>query len=228
MVAADVDSPRPSDADTPSYKRSLNQPDFPSTEIDEIISAAKLLHSQSFHLPDLQFLPKSTSPEGILKEAMKFNIISESTYNIILSLQKEESEAFRASVGSKDITEAKHRAKSAYIPMVELNPGDSCHFMGRFMVSWEHPRGQNPCQSCLADHGAVFIRHMVDADWLYLVNLPNVKTAPHQCLDYGQKSAQKALELLKSIPARARRGLPVLVNSQGLPLSIPVRTTTTL
>jgi hypothetical protein len=41
-------------------------------------------------------------------------------------------------------------------------------------------------------------------------------------LENLELSAQKALEVLKSIPVAARRSLPVLVNHQGLLLSIPV------
>jgi tRNA(Ile)-lysidine synthase len=43
-----------------------------------------------------------------------------------------------------------------------------------------------------------------------------------QCLEYARLSAQRALFSLKSIPVAARGGLPVLVNPQGLLLSIPV------
>lgn len=100
------------------------------------------------------------------------------------------------------------------------------------------------CSSCLVDHDMVAeVRHMIESDWLYLAKLskcfstseklqqqeaifsekmeqrPEKKT---RCLDYARVSAQRALLLLKSIPAAARAGLPVLVNCQGLLQSIPV------
>ncbi|KAK9947679.1 hypothetical protein M0R45_003292 [Rubus argutus] len=85
------------------------------------------------------------------------------------------------------------------------------------------------------------VRNMSEQDWLYLANLSKSHTSEnlqeqsntldskvekrkeetYTCLDYARLSAQRALQSLKTIPAAARRGLPVLVNSQGLLLSIP-------
>ncbi|KAF8034357.1 hypothetical protein BT93_C0607 [Corymbia citriodora subsp. variegata] len=98
------------------------------------------------------------------------------------------------------------------------------------------------CRFCSLGHDMVAeIRHMVESDWLYLAELSksqNVKksdpdnavssTATEQaldkassCLDYARVSAFRVLQLLKPIPVAARRSLPVLVDSQGLLLSIP-------
>lgn len=94
---------------------------------------------------------------------------------------------------------------------------------------------------CVVDHNNVVeVRRMVDTDWLYLAELTecqNVQNFPQQvssltqvgkrtwkvvsCTEFSKSSAIGALQALKSIPAGARRGLPVLVNSQGLLLSIP-------
>lgn len=94
------------------------------------------------------------------------------------------------------------------------------------------------CRSCIAE-----VRHMVESDWLYLAKLSKcastldkfqqqgvlstdrVEQIPEKisrCLEYASLSAQRALFSLKSIPVAARGGLPVLVNPQGLLLSIPV------
>ncbi|XP_059638126.1 uncharacterized protein LOC132280040 [Cornus florida] len=98
------------------------------------------------------------------------------------------------------------------------------------------------CRSCPVSHDMVAeVRYMIDADWLYLSKLSkcqNVESTQEQgvllaekmeqateklnaCSDYVKLSAQGALDSLKSIPVAARRGLPVLVNPQGLLLSIP-------
>ncbi|XP_027068117.1 uncharacterized protein [Coffea arabica] len=100
---------------------------------------------------------------------------------------------------------------------------------------------QQSCSSCLVHHEHVAeIRCMVDSDWLYLANLSksqNMGNSLEQVLsaaaikqeagkiktwsDFVKLSAQRALMSLKSIPVNARRSLPVLVDSQGLLLSIP-------
>ncbi|KAF5748584.1 hypothetical protein HS088_TW04G00542 [Tripterygium wilfordii] len=98
------------------------------------------------------------------------------------------------------------------------------------------------CLSCVFDSemGAE-VRHMIESDWLFLAKLSQSLSLQHAqqesilsdsktdqimqksnpCLDYARSLAQRALWLLKSIPVAARRSLPVLVNSQGLLLSIP-------
>ncbi|XP_059433610.1 uncharacterized protein LOC132166751 isoform X2 [Corylus avellana] len=93
------------------------------------------------------------------------------------------------------------------------------------------------CRSCVAE-----LRHMVESDWLYLAKLSKcastldkfqqqgvlstdreeqIPEKISRCLEYARLSAQRALFSLKSIPVAARGGLPVLVNPQGLLLSIP-------
>ncbi|PON50553.1 tRNA(Ile)-lysidine synthase [Parasponia andersonii] len=105
--------------------------------------------------------------------------------------------------------------------------------------------GGNLCchyNSCVVNNDMVAkVRHMNESDWLYLADLLKSPTSENFrrkkvfsssrveqakdmtdiCLDHARVSAQKALQILKSIPAAARRGLPVLVNGQGLLLSIP-------
>ncbi|XP_016455154.1 uncharacterized protein LOC107779273 isoform X2 [Nicotiana tabacum] len=99
----------------------------------------------------------------------------------------------------------------------------------------------NFCNSCLVGHDQVArVRCMVDADWLYLATLSKREdsSSVHEeelslsvesramsninlCSDRTKKSAERALLLLKSIPVAARRALPVLVNVDGVLLSIP-------
>lgn len=103
---------------------------------------------------------------------------------------------------------------------------------------------QCPCRSCVVGHEMVAeVRHMIESDWLYLAKLlkclstsgkfqqqgdlldnraDQILEKKNQCLDSARLSAQRALVSLKSIPVAARGGLPVLVNREGLLISIPV------
>lgn len=99
------------------------------------------------------------------------------------------------------------------------------------------------CRSCVVVNDMVAqLRHMNESDWLYLAELSKCSTPKDfqqlsgisctrldqtadksiLCLEYARFSAQRALRYLKSIPVAARRSLPVLVNSHGHLLSIPV------
>lgn len=99
--------------------------------------------------------------------------------------------------------------------------------------------GQCFCKSCMInDEVAAEVRHMIDDDWIYLSKLSQKTTfvecrpqnhtavnSEHQAaktMGYAILSACKALVSLKSIPAAARRAMPVLVNTEGVLLSIPV------
>ncbi|KAG5577958.1 hypothetical protein H5410_058092 [Solanum commersonii] len=98
----------------------------------------------------------------------------------------------------------------------------------------------NFCNSCVLGHDQmVRVRYMIDADWLYLATLSKredrsivheerslsvesrVMSNINLCSACTKKSAERALLLVKSIPVAARRALPVLVNVDGVLLSIP-------
>ncbi|XP_016506151.1 uncharacterized protein LOC107823950 isoform X1 [Nicotiana tabacum] len=98
----------------------------------------------------------------------------------------------------------------------------------------------NFCNSCVVGYDRLAsVRYMVDADWLYLATLSKredscsvheelslsvesrVMSNINLCSACTKKSAERALLLLKSIPVAARRALPVLVNVDGVLLSIP-------
>ncbi|XP_058074348.1 uncharacterized protein LOC131223077 isoform X3 [Magnolia sinica] len=268
LVCWSPDSPLPSKMRMElSHKYSFEgqQCCLPS-EIGQIIVEAKSYSDRL--LPDASDVPflHLTSSESIPSEARKLNLLSESTHETILSLQMEESKNFSPKTELKSEHELRHHEmRSTGIPSVPLQSGQSCHFMNRFLVMWKVsektmedrlPAGATDfdwdlkemnrdyiCRSCIVgqDRTAV-IRHMADADWLYLsklskgqmpeefqkqgilpmgkINHKAARTMP--CSDYVQLSAQRALRALKSIPVSARRGLPVLVDPQGLLLSIPV------
>ncbi|XP_022893360.1 uncharacterized protein LOC111407892 isoform X3 [Olea europaea var. sylvestris] len=89
------------------------------------------------------------------------------------------------------------------------------------------------CCSCMIDHqmGAE-VRRMIDADWIYLSDLSKLRNMENfqqqihskktiSCSEHAKLSAHRALMSLKSIPVAARRAMPVLVNPQGVLLSIP-------
>ncbi|XP_058074347.1 uncharacterized protein LOC131223077 isoform X2 [Magnolia sinica] len=267
LVCWSPDSPLPSKMRMElSHKYSFEgqQCCLPS-EIGQIIVEAKSYSDRL--LPDASDVPflHLTSSESIPSEARKLNLLSESTHETILSLQMEESKNFSPKTELKSEHELRHHEmRSTGIPSVPLQSGQSCHFMNRFLVMWKVsektmedrlPAGATDfdwdlkemnrdyiCRSCIVgqDRTAV-IRHMADADWLYLsklskgqmpeefqkqgilpmgkINHKAARTMP--CSDYVQLSAQRALRALKSIPVSARRGLPVLVDPQGLLLSIP-------
>ncbi|PKA63478.1 tRNA(Ile)-lysidine synthase, chloroplastic [Apostasia shenzhenica] len=189
------------------------------------------------------------SPDAVLREAMELKLISESTYTSIRSLQMEEHKNFSSTKEADRVFDSRYHAKVSSSLNIRLCAGQSCHFMCRFLVTWKpynkkyvissdlnefnlRSKGEF-CQLCVAP---IRIRCMVDADWLYLAKL--FKSDEHQvknsipgmednevmelgCYSFMKSSAQAALQKLKSIPAPARRTLPVLVSSRDLPLCIP-------
>ena len=232
-------------------------------EIDEIISALKSYSDQSVREPfSVNFLHAKSS-EDVLNEAEKLNLISESTFASMRMLQMEEQKNFKSKPESELTCESRHN-KTFSSSHITLRHGESCHFMSRFLVTWQvyrdalnkgfSSRGNNfyqesagnqnhLCQFCTTSQvNSIAIRHMVDADWLYLAKVSNGHsvqvfqddvdasllkleqnvTGDLECSVYMQLSAKKALQSLKSIPVSARRALPVVINSHDLLLSIPV------
>ncbi|KAK9100997.1 hypothetical protein Scep_024427 [Stephania cephalantha] len=235
-----------------------------ATVIEQIILDGKS-QSESFvpNASDVPFLDVKSS-ESVLNEGKRCGILSEPTYQYILSLQKEEAREFHTKTEDPPEDDRCQETRSATTLSELIHSEVLYHFMNRFVVTWKFQKGiaeyitlpsneisfkdalkgtnQNCfCSSCVVgqDNVAV-VRHMIDADWLYLANLstglslghcqekcmpssPKVKNREKttSCSDYAKLSAQRALRALKFIPLAARRSLPVLVNSQGLLLSIP-------
>ncbi|XP_020697640.1 uncharacterized protein LOC110110484 isoform X3 [Dendrobium catenatum] len=232
-----------------------------SSVIEQIVKDAKF-YSNRFvaESPSMPFL-RAKSSEAILREAVQIKLISQSTYNTIRSLQMEEHDIFCSQNGVDEANELGHRARASSPSNVQIYPGQSYHFMCRFLLTWKlyemkdgissnlneynpisEADGKNLCQCCriTQEHGLI-IRHMVDADWLYLAKLSESQTLnegrneletsnfetghhlamEHWCSSYLRSSVQTALQKLKYVPAAARRALPVLVNSHNLPICIP-------
>ncbi|RAL45534.1 hypothetical protein DM860_016026 [Cuscuta australis] len=225
-------------------------------DVEQIITEAKV-YADQFFLDGLRlnFLDLKSS-ESVLVEARRRGILSESTYQSIVSLQENESEIFRSQPNKISCLELEIEEPANYIPSRVLYQDDLGYFMNRFLVKWnirkkaycnlytikdtdasEKNVGErwNSCSLCVIGLNMVAeVRHMIDADWLYLAQLASSQSKPLlfasdadrtlgiSCTDYAKESAQRALSTLKSIPVAARRTLPVLVNSNGLLLSIPV------
>ena len=235
--------------------------------VEQIIEDAKA-NSRNL-IPDaseVQFLDVASSA-SILIEAKRRNILSESTYSNILLLKEDETKHFKSKtqIISDDNIKMHGVHAVSTSPRMPLQPGQICYFMNRFFVSWNlsitFSEDNCPvmdknckrdllgkslhhcCRHCMVGPNMIAeVRHMVDADWLYLAKLSkhqNLEKSEKErvilaitteqitektilCSDYARLSAERALQSLKSIPVAARRSLPVLINSHGLLLSIPV------
>ncbi|RRT86027.1 hypothetical protein B296_00002030 [Ensete ventricosum] len=245
LVCYSVDSPQSSRTKELCYKYSLEEEHFmlPS-EIHQIIIDAKSYSDQ--FLPEASGVPiLHARSMAILTEARKLNLISDSTWESISSLQAEEYKKFSSEGEVKPPYDLRYKVKCVSPSSINIHPSQSCLFMNRFLVTWKHHNKQDHgCQFCMVEQEtSVGIRHMVDADWLFLAELSkgqgleydedHAELSKGQCnlnknveqrgesLSFIQLSAQKALKALKSIPVPARKALPVLVSSKGLLLSIP-------
>lgn len=160
-----------------------------ANELGKIIEDEK---SYANHLvpdaSDVHFL--DVNPELVLTEAKRLNIISESTYNSILALQKQETDRFRSKSGAISDSASNHKVDIATTFGKSLQPGQCCYFMDRFILTWklndnidrDRPsdlvdyhidlsgEGQNFCCSSCVDT-VLEVRHMIESDWLYLAEL---------------------------------------------------------
>lgn len=267
LVCCSVSSPLPSKMELFYRHSSETRKHFIPSEVEQIIADAKA--NSNILVPDtsdVQFLDLA-SPESILIEAKRHNILSESTYGYIISLQEDEAKHFKSKTKTASNNDlGKHGGHTACTSLPQpLKPGQICYFMDRFIISWNLSNSisidkstveetncnwdltrksmHHCCRHCMVGHDMVAeVRHMIDADWLYLGKLSkhqnledglqervilatameNITEETILCADYAMLSAQKALQLLKSIPVAARRSLPVLVNSHAQLLCIPV------
>ncbi|KAM5547754.1 hypothetical protein ABKV19_001963 [Rosa sericea] len=250
LVCCSVDSPLPSNMGLSHQHFQAVQEHSTPDEIEQIIADGKSYADHLVpNASDVPFL--EVTSKSVLTEARRLGMISEATHTNILSLQKEEIEHFKSKSEVKADYKSKHGVKSiSTSPSEPLPPGQICCFMNRFFITWklseiseEALEGESRCggKSCIGHDTVLEVRNMSEQDWLYLSDLSKSHTSGNlqeqsnsldrkveqrkeetdTSLDYARISAQRALQSLKSIPAAARRGLPVLVNSQGLLLSIP-------
>ncbi|KAL5572654.1 hypothetical protein UlMin_022251 [Ulmus minor] len=261
LVCCSVTCPLPQTKELLNPESNVAEQHRTSNDIEQIIADSKLcLHRLVPDESEVHFL--DITSVLVLDEARKLNMLSETTYKDILTLQSEEVKHFRSKKEVTSEVESKNEVKSISMHSGPLCPGKICFFMNRFLVTLKFSEGivgsaiskeangdlnlgeswHSHCKSCVVDNDmGAKVRHMVEADWLYLADMvkcPNPEKFQQKmhfstskveqatstinlCSDYARHSAQRALRLLKSIPTSARRSLPVLVNSQGLLLSIP-------
>ncbi|CAD6247329.1 unnamed protein product [Miscanthus lutarioriparius] len=249
LVCCSVDWIESSSAET-SYKCSYEEQAPPVPDIDHIVLEGHLQANQSIqNHSDIHFLYSKSSID-VLNKAKDLNIIDDFTLEKLHYLRTDEHDKFI-------VKEHKHEeqdleeTKFPDCNVLSLCPGETCHFMSKFLITWKAPEDVN--EICLLENkeslskfctvnlgGSLEVRHMVDTDWLFLAevcNTPSVEEtlsdpkasctkmemdpAPHHSR-FLQHSAQKALQILRSIPAAARRTLPVLTNAQGDVVCIPL------
>ncbi|KAM0859712.1 hypothetical protein ACQ4PT_047022 [Festuca glaucescens] len=233
-----------------SYKCSYEEQPPPVPEIDHVALEARLYSNQFLQCSSIPFLSHKSSTD-VLNRAKDLNIIGDFSLGKLLNLQTEEHQKFITTTEHKHEEQYLEKTSFPDVKVLCLWPGETCHFMSRFLITWNTleavPNGicsydsqKGICQHCAVNQdGSLAVRHMFDTDWLFLAEVSrihsveenqnvskvsSVKLKDDELLkhsNYLQLSATKALEALRSIPASARRTLPVLTNSQGDILSIP-------
>ncbi|KAJ0234666.1 tRNA(Ile)-2-lysyl-cytidine synthase [Hirschfeldia incana] len=187
-----------------------------SDDLGQIISSAKQFSDQN-RVSNVQFLESAS--ESVLSKARELNLVSESTYTTIGLLQRDETNRFiTKKEDNKPVDESEDHGTSS--DKFHLLPGRDLYFMNRFLIRWDlssHQCDEACCGKCpVRTAKSLEVRHMVEADWLYLAELSRSSNR-----DHSTSSSHKALRSLKSIPAAARRSFLVLVNDCGLLLSVP-------
>ncbi|KAF8671751.1 hypothetical protein HU200_049872 [Digitaria exilis] len=227
-----------------SYKCSYEEQPPPVPEIDQIVLEG-LLQSNQFvqNHSNIPFMYCKSSID-VLNKAKDLNIIDDFTLEKLCYLRTDEHNKFIA----KQDKDGEHDLEETKFCDCSLRPGETCHFMSRFLITWKVPEDVN--EICLQENEEYLIctvnldvslevRHMIDADWLFLAEVCNICSVEDNQIDPKvssgkmqmdnapqhhrilQQSAQKALQILKCIPADARRTLPVLTNAQGDIVCIP-------
>uniref|UniRef100_A0A0E0CIS8 tRNA(Ile)-lysidine/2-thiocytidine synthase N-terminal domain-containing protein n=1 Tax=Oryza meridionalis TaxID=40149 RepID=A0A0E0CIS8_9ORYZ len=233
-----------------SYKCSYVKQPPPVSEINQIVTEARIYSDQFLqNCPNIPFLSSKFSTD-VLNKAKDLKLIGDCTLEKLNYLQTDEHKKF---ITTKEHEQEQYLEKTSfpYFEVLNLWPGETCHFMGRFLITWRtsevvvngmclHDSQKHTCQYCMVNQdGSLAIRHMFDTDWLFLAEVCKIHSLEENKNDlnalcdkledaklvqhsrYLQLSAMKSLQILRSIPAPARRMLPVLTNSQGAVLSIP-------
>ncbi|WVZ77072.1 hypothetical protein U9M48_024974 [Paspalum notatum var. saurae] len=249
LVCCSVDWMESSSSEN-SYKCSYEEQAPPAPEIDQIILEGRLQSNKSMqNCSNMHFLCSKSSMD-VLNKAKDLNIVDDFTLEKLCYLRTDEHNKFIA----KEHKHEEQDLEETKIPdcnVLSLCPGETCHFMSRFLITWKaaeyvneiclHENKESMSKFCAVNlDGSLEVRHMVDTDWLFLVEVCNIRPVEEKLGDpkasfskmemdnapqhsrYLQRSAQKALQVLRSIPAAARRTLPVLTNAQGDIVCIPV------
>lgn len=201
------------------HKYSYSEQEY-TNELEQIVRNIEAnLDKFMSNVSSFPFL-EATSSESVLIEAKRIGILSDSSHKAIVSLQKQESEKFIKSK-AETISDSASKDNITSLGSKSIRPGKSGHFMNRFLLDWK-VCSQCNCICCVnVDEMEAEVRHMADADWIYIYDLSK-KQLSGETMDYAIYSASRALASLKSIPIAARRSMPVLFNSKGVLLSVPV------
>lgn len=234
------------DSSLPLVIKSCNQNCSTSRELEQILKKIRQIADKL--TPDASSVPflDATSSESVLSEAKMLGILSDSSHETIISLQKQESENFKSAAGATSDSVPQHNMPSPVSNLSKLiRPGQVGYFMNRFLLEWKvsdavcynasctnksvsvDEEGQCFCTCCMSgDEMVAEVRCMAEADWMHLYELSKTGcSSPEKggkASDQGKLSASRAVASLKSIPVAARRALPVLVSAEGVLLSVPV------
>lgn len=249
LVCCSVDSMESSSVEM-SYKCSYEEQPPPVPDIDQIVLEARLYSNQFLEKCSSVPFVSSKSSSDVLNKAKDLSLIDDFTLEKLYYLRTEEHQKFTTTKEHKHEEQYLDKTISPDT-ILSLWLGETCHFMSRFLIMWKpsefavngicfHDSQKHLCQYCIVNQdGSLAVRHMFDTDWLFLAEVSKIhlveedtngsKVSSNKLEDdklllhtrYLQLSAMKALEILRSIPASARRTLPVLINSQGDILSIP-------
>ncbi|KAG6587963.1 hypothetical protein SDJN03_16528, partial [Cucurbita argyrosperma subsp. sororia] len=228
IVSCSVDCPLPSAVEVfhvPSYKEERHDI---SGGLEQIINDGKsYLEHFIPKASDVHFL--DTTPESVLDEAKRLNILGESTYRIIVSLQMQETKLFKAEPKVTPGYESKHGSHSvSTLSSGLLKSGQICNYMSRFFITWK-VKDENEdnsisdaascntiCKSCaLGCDMELEVRHMTESDWLYLSKLSECTVENfHDQRDTSASSKEQTMEnasrCLKYASSSARKALVLL------------------
>lgn len=165
-----------------------------ASELESIVSEAKA-NAESIvqQRVDLPFLHVSCS-ESIISEAMKLNLLSESSCHIIDLLQKEEAKYFYSYTKIERNNSTCRTYSSSSSVREPLHYGHFCYFLDRFLVQWKISEtvlnkrspievndfnwdSNDQTKICLCncgvvnDHKMAVVRLMIDDDWMQLSEL---------------------------------------------------------
>ncbi|KAJ7969606.1 tRNA(Ile)-lysidine synthase [Quillaja saponaria] len=193
LVCCSVDGPLPSKMELFHACSDGEQENFVVNELEKIIADGKSY--ADCLVPDVSYVHfLDVTPELVLTEAKRLNLLSEPTCRNILLLQKEETKRFRSKTEVTSDSESKSDVQSVgAFHSKPLQHGQRCYFMNRFVVTWKLcnevsgnafsevcncsrslvGEGRHVhCRARLVGHNSVIeVRHMIESDWLYLAKL---------------------------------------------------------
>ncbi|KAG4197435.1 hypothetical protein ERO13_A05G023700v2 [Gossypium hirsutum] len=227
LVCCSVYCPLPSNAESFRTFSNVEEKHCFSDELEQIIANGRSYSNNNLVTDSSQAQFLDMRSQSVLDEARRLDVISESTYRNIISLQREEVSHFKSKTdevasGCESKQGTEHIAAFLSEPLL---PGQTCYFMNRFIISWKLSkeissnwfRGeplslsylQGDCHCCCVneDEMVAKVRTMIDADWLYLAELTKW---PHS--DNFEATR---------LPLTARKSMPLLVDDHGRLLSIP-------